>query len=174
MSVVAVKITDNKIVMASDSIIVGGWDRKDQERFKSVKMSKVNGMLVGSCGYLQEGAMFQVYCSNHKPEGTKIKDVLEFMIEFKKWVKDLSLNSDEDSKKMLSNQYLIAFDSTVWVVNGIDVIPVKDYYAIGAGEDYALAAMHLGCTPHDAVKVACEMSCYVTDPILEESIEINH
>lgn len=172
MSVVAAKIMDNKIIMASDSIIIGGFSRTDQERFKSTKMSKVNGMLVGSCGYLQEGAMFQVFCGNRKPAGTKIKDVVEFMIDFKKWVKELSLNSDDDTKKMLSNQYIIAFDSTLWVINGIDVIPVKDYYAIGAGEDYALAAMHLGCTPREAVKVACDMSCYVSDPILEETIEL--
>lgn len=28
-------------------------------------------------------------------------------------------------------------------------------YAIGSGRDFALAAMHLGCTAEDAVKVAC-------------------
>lgn len=174
MSVVAARIYENKIVMASDSIIIAGWSRTDQEHFKSVKMCKTNGMLVGSCGYLQEGSMFQVFCSNHKPSEAKMKNVIEFMIEFKKWVKELSLNSDDEAKKMLENQYMLAFDSTLWVIDGVNVNQVKDFYAIGAGEDFALAAMHLGHTPFEAVKLACEMSCYVTEPILEEIIEINH
>lgn len=175
MSVVAAKISDNKITMSADSIILSGWQRKDQEHFKAAKMCKTNGMLIGSCGSLQESSMFQVFCANHKPESPKLKSVLEFMIDFKKWMKDLSLDPDVASdKKPVENQYLIAFDSSLWVVYGWDVIEIKDCYAIGAGEDYALAALHLGCSPREAVKVACEISCYVCDPVLEETIEINH
>ena len=73
MSVVAAKIMGNKIIMASDSIIVSRWNRADQERLKSVKMCKTNGMLIGFCGSLQEGAMFQVYCGNHKPAGRRLQ-----------------------------------------------------------------------------------------------------
>ncbi|MFZ6813556.1 hypothetical protein ACO0K3_03745 [Undibacterium sp. Rencai35W] len=32
--------------------------------------------------------------------------------------------------------------------------------AIGSGGNFALAAMHLGCTAVDAVRVACEFDCY--------------
>jgi ATP-dependent protease HslVU (ClpYQ) peptidase subunit len=34
--------------------------------------------------------------------------------------------------------------------------PVEDpFIAFGAGRDYAMAAMHLGCDAHRAVEVAC-------------------
>lgn len=42
-----------------------------------------------------------------------------------------------------------------------------DYGAIGAGEDFATAALYLGHHPKEAVKVACDLSCYVCEPIIE-------
>jgi hypothetical protein len=44
---------------------------------------------------------------------------------------------------------------------------VFDFISIGAGEDFANAALYLGHTPKEAVKVACELSCYVCEPIKE-------
>lgn len=173
MSVVAAKIYNDQISMAADSIIVRGWNRNDGERLKITKMCKTNGMIIGSCGGAQECSIFQVFCSNHKPEAAKIKDIISFMIEFKKWAKDLSLEVSSEEKK-IENQYLIAFDSTLWYVDGLNVIEIKDYYAIGAGEEYALTALHLGKNTIESVKVACEMSCYVSEPIIEETIDIKH
>lgn len=43
---------------------------------------------------------------------------------------------------------------------------IKDYYAIGAGEDFATAALYLGHTPKEAVKTACDISCFVAEPIV--------
>lgn len=42
--------------------------------------------------------------------------------------------------------------------------------AVGAGEDFANAALHLGHTPKEAVKVACDLCCYVCEPIIEYSM----
>ena len=44
---------------------------------------------------------------------------------------------------------------------------INDYAAIGAGRDYAYAALYLGHEPKEAVKVACDLSCYVSEPIIE-------
>lgn len=46
----------------------------------------------------------------------------------------------------------------LWVYEGC-IIPAKiknDYYAIGTGAAYAIAAMRLGHTPTEAVALACE------------------
>ena len=43
---------------------------------------------------------------------------------------------------------------------------IDDFAAIGAGRDYAYAALYLGATPKEAVEVACELSCYVSEPIV--------
>ena len=40
------------------------------------------------------------------------------------------------------------------------------YEAIGAGLDYALAALYLGHTVEDSVKTACELSVYCEQPII--------
>lgn len=47
------------------------------------------------------------------------------------------------------------------------VCQIKDYVAIGAGDDFATAALYLGHTPREAVEVACNLSCYVAGPIVE-------
>lgn len=36
----------------------------------------------------------------------------------------------------------------------------RRFHAVGSGRDYAVAAMHLGLSAKDAVKVACELDCY--------------
>jgi hypothetical protein len=48
---------------------------------------------------------------------------------------------------------------------------IKDYTAAGAGEDFANAALYLGHSPREAVKVACDLSCYVCEPIIEYSMK---
>ena len=48
---------------------------------------------------------------------------------------------------------------------------VNEYAAIGAGEDFALAALYLGHSAKEAVKVACELSAFVAEPIVEFEME---
>lgn len=45
----------------------------------------------------------------------------------------------------------------LWVYEG-SIIPAQiknDFYAIGTGANFALAAMHMGATPTQAVEIAC-------------------
>lgn len=55
----------------------------------------------------------------------------------------------------------------LWVYEGC-IIPSKiknDYYAIGTGAQYAIAAMRLGCTPTEAVAIACEFDPSSRGPV---------
>ena len=53
------------------------------------------------------------------------------------------------------------------------VFRVNDYYAIGAGDDFARGAMYMGASPEEAVKVACDLCVYVSEPIIKETIIID-
>lgn len=55
----------------------------------------------------------------------------------------------------------------IWVYEG-SITPAKiknDFYAIGTGANYAIAAMRLGCTPTEAVAIACEFDPQSRGPI---------
>ena len=67
----------------------------------------------------------------------------------------------------------LLFDgSDIFLLTGTYIpIPVTDrYIAIGTGAPYALAAMSLGCSAKDAVKVASQFDIYTND--ITESYEI--
>lgn len=159
MSVVAAKVYKDKIVMAADSIVVHGYSKRTDGDFS--KIDEINGMIVGGTGYCQEQSLMWHYMRTHKPEAATEKEVLAFMVEFSTWQKTMSGNTE------IENTYLLAYDGHLFYINGLLVYEVSEYAAIGAGEDFANAALYLGHTPKEAVKVACELSCFVAEPILE-------
>lgn len=67
----------------------------------------------------------------------------------------------------------LLFDGTqLYLLTGNYIpIPVTDtYIAIGSGAAYALAAMSLGCSAKDAVKVASRFDIYTNDIVEEYEI----
>lgn len=166
MSVVAVRKYPDKIIIAADSIIVQGWSKKTNNDFS--KINKDNGMIIGSCGYAMESGFMWNYMATHKPSSPSVKDVLNFIIEFSKWKNDLSGNST------IQNSYLMVFEGHVFNIQDMFVEEINNYTAIGAGEDFANAALYLGHSPKEAVKVACDLCCFVAEPILEFVYELNN
>ena len=60
-----------------------------------------------------------------------------------------------------SNHYLIAFENKLFeVFPGGDVSQVSKFSAIGAGADFALAALHLGHNVIESVEVAKKLSVW--------------
>lgn len=158
MSVVAVKVYDDRIEMAADSILVCG-DRKETYFNKHAKMKSINGMLIGTSGTAEEGLMW-LYAQNHCPLSNSEKDILEFFVEF------VSRKQGKSSSSTLGNNYLFAYGGKVFLIENFLVLEVDKFCAIGAGADYALAALYLDQTPTEAVRVACKLSCYVAEPIV--------
>lgn len=163
MSVVAARVYKDKIVMAADSIVVRGWSKRTDHDI--VKINEINGMIVGSTGYAQELSLMWQYMATHKPATATEKDVLAFVVEFSKWKRDLIGNGSVD------NTYLMAYDGHLFQVEDMLVYEVSEWSAVGAGEDFANAVLYLGNSPRDAVKVACELSCLVAEPIIEYSMQ---
>lgn len=155
MSVIAGKVYSDKIIMAADSIIVRGWSK----RTNFSKIATINDMIIGGSGTAEEQSLFFRFAQTHKPESSTEKDVLTFIVEFANWKKDYGSGS-------VDNSYLIAINGHLFLIEHMFVREIFDYEAIGAGEDYAIAALYLGHTPVEAVKVACELCCYVSEPII--------
>ena len=162
MSVVAVRVYDKEIIMSADSIITKNGDKTPIGRGK---IFEVNGMLIGSSGYASEGIHMSLFAENHTPLSMDDRELTKYMYEFSEWkAKEFGV------EKKLNNSYLIAYKGKVFCYENDYVGEVKDYFAIGAGENYANAALYLGHSPAEAVKVACALSCYVDEPIVTKSI----
>lgn len=162
MSVVVVKNYKDKIVVASDSIAVIGWSKVPSAENKFAKMQKINDMIIGGVGNAEETSLFFHYMKTHTIESVDEKSVLDFILEFRRWKQDLTGNNS------FNNNYILAFKGKCFYVNGVLVIPIDDYYAIGAGADYANGAMYMGATPVEAVKASCVLCAMVAEPIIQE------
>ena len=156
MSVVAVKVTKNKITIGADSILVSGWT---QEKDKLAKLNKANGIIIGDVGDAQEGALFLLFCKTRKPREASVDAIVEFMSEFQDWMN----NKTGESK--LSNQYIVIIEKKAFMIEGFFIKEVTDYTAIGAGADFALSALYLGNSVKDSIKAACHLSVYCEEPI---------
>lgn len=164
MSVVVVKIYEKEIIMSADSIIVHG--ESDKTPVGRGKIFEVNGMLIGSSGMAHEGIHMALFAENHTPLSMDDREMTKYMNEFYNWREKEFGASSED----FSTQFLIAYKGKVFYCNGPYVGEVNEYYSIGAGKDYAAAALYLGHSPAEAVKVACALNCFVSEPIITKSI----
>jgi ATP-dependent protease HslVU (ClpYQ) peptidase subunit len=156
MSVVAVKVTEDEIVIGADSIIALGWT---QEKDRMAKLEEVNGMVIGSAGMAQEGALFRVFCRTRKPRAATDEDIVNFLSDFQDWL------NDKTGESQIENSYIFVFDGKAFNIEGFYVKEVTDYTAIGAGMDFALAALYLGKSVKDSIKAACHLSVYCEEPI---------
>lgn len=159
MSVVAARVYKDVIVMSADSIMCNGWSKSTNTNF--VKINAINEMVLGGCGTAEEMSLMWHYMNTHKPTNATEKEVLNFIIEFSKWKKDLTGNGCVD------NVYLLVYDGHLFKIQSMFVYEINNYCAIGAGEDFSNTALHLGHSPSKAVKVACDLCCFVSEPIIE-------
>lgn len=112
MSVVVCKVRKDKIEMASDSIAVRGWTKLNNAQNKVIKMTKYKDMILGGCGNADEISLFFHYIKTHTIENIDEKSVLDFVIEFRRWKKDLT----EDSSFV--NPYIIAYKGKHLLLKG--------------------------------------------------------
>ena len=116
-------------------------------------------MIIGSVGVAQEGALFRVFCRTRKPRAADVESIVDFMSDFQDWLK----NKIDDST--IENGYILVFDKKVFNIEGFYVKEVTDYTAIGAGMDFALAALYLGNSVEESIKAACHLSVYCEEPV---------
>lgn len=159
MSVVAVRVTPSGYHIAADSATVWNWSTTKSD--DQAKLIHTNNMHVGCSGNADEIGLFQVYCITHRPESPRRSDILSFLAEFGKW-RQARVNNGA-----VSLNYILGLSSCVYYGCGIDASLVTSYAAIGAGMDYALAALYLSKSPKQAVKTAIELNAYCTAPVVK-------
>ena len=159
MSIVCCKISKNKIEIASDSITVSGWMQTKEENLNYAKLVRVNGIVIGGVGETEEISLFQTYCHTRRPKSASEDNILEFLLEFADWKKK------KTEVFGIENQYIISFDHKAYVTEGLLVREIINYWAIGAGTEYALSALYLGHSVNKAIETACELSIYCEKPI---------
>ena len=166
MSVVAVKIYDKNITMSADSIIIHG--EADKTPIGKGKIFEINNMIIGTAGYASEGAYLSMFAENHTPLDSTERAMNEFIAEFASWKYKMF-----GASQTIENQYLIAYKDKCFYIGGNYVAEVSEYYAIGSGHQFAEAALHLGHSPQEAVKVACDLCCFVAEPSVTKSLPRN-
>lgn len=163
MSVVACRVNENGYTIAADSITVRGYTQDKGKQTAFSKLFRVNGLIVGGVGMAEELSLFQVYAATHQIAMPNESAVLEFFSEFAEWKKK------KIDKAGLENSYFIGVENVIFYINGWHVTRVVTFEALGAGMDYALAALHLGHTSREAVQTAIELSVFCEGPIRELS-----
>lgn len=164
MSVVCAKKYDNRIEFAADSIMVRGWTKDTSGDHQ--KLEEINGMVLGSVGLAETSSLMWHYMQTHKPLDATEADVLDFIIEFYQWKKNLTGVGNVDSC------FILGYKDKAFYIEDFFVCEIRDYCAIGAGKDYALSALKLGHTSKEAVQVSCDLCCMVAEPIIEKTIFI--
>jgi ATP-dependent protease HslVU (ClpYQ) peptidase subunit len=167
MSIVACKILPNGFEICSDSIVVH-YDHT-QSRGNNLDISKlfeVNNIIVGTSGVASETSLIRLFLETHGIAEPTEKGMLEFLDEFSSWKKTKTDNGD------ICNSYLIGYQGSVFYIGGWSISRVKTYAAIGAGMDYALAALYLGKSAEEAVQTAIELSIYCESPIIKIKKEL--
>lgn len=160
MSVIACRVSQNSFEIAADSITVRGYTQTKGQTSTHSKLYEANDMVVGSVGYAEENSLFRLFVETHRPAQANEYSLLEFMAEFSDWKKKRTTTGNID------NSYMIGFSGFVYTVESWHVERIKSYMAIGAGMNFALAALYLGNTAKKAVETAIELSIYCEAPIL--------
>jgi hypothetical protein len=158
MSVVACRFTEKEIEISADSISVQGYTQ-EKGRDKFSKLNQINGLTIGSVGYASENGMMQIFSSTHKPSAPTEDGILNFLAEFAEWKKK------KTEKYEIANNFIIVFEGHAFVSNEFWVKEFTSYEAIGAGMDFALAALYLGHDTVKAIETACELSVFCEKPI---------
>lgn len=162
MSIVAARKYENHISFAADSISVAGSTRITQRIETSAKLFQSNGLTIGGAGSARELSMISLYVRNHSPINDDLESMIDFIWRFEKWVQE----RDEDFGA--ENHYLIAFQRGLYrTYGGLEIFQVNEFDAVGAGQDYAVTALHLEKTPHEAVDIACQLSVWCHPPVIE-------
>jgi ATP-dependent protease HslVU (ClpYQ) peptidase subunit len=156
---VACRIIEGGYEIASDSITVRGHTQTKGANTSHSKLVETNGIVIGAVGTCEESSLLQLYASTRKPSAATDLALLSWLSEFMQWKDKMA------GEKAIKNNYFVGFEGRVFNAEGLFIEEVKTFEAIGAGMDFALAALHMGHSVSDAVKTACELSVFCEQPI---------
>ena len=156
MSIIAVKKYNDKIILGADSQrTIGGLK---EETIKVFKVNEDFGF--GHCGLSRNSMLFYYFIQTNSIKiSNTIEDIYDFMVKFRDFLKEKTTDWKCESDFIIINKgkiFKYTFDS---------IFEINEYDAIGSGKDFAKAALYLDKSVYDAVKIACDLTIYCSEPI---------
>jgi hypothetical protein len=152
MSVVVaaqLEISKSWVLMADSA---GMWD--GSVRTDARKLFQIGSLRFGSVGPAKNGVMLYEFLRGTDHREYRMYDLM------RKFYRE----TPECDKDTCS--FLLIRDKECYLVNGMDVSEPQRYQAIGCGRKFALAALELGHSAEQAVRVACKLSEGCREPIV--------
>lgn len=157
MSVVAVRIDDDKITIGADSQVTYA----DGTKLQLTKLYVFDtGLVVGGVGDAETCSLMSVFGRNHFPPSPSEEGVVDYMREFANWV-----TTHAPSANTNEMHFLIVWQGKAFITMGYFVQTVETFAAIGSGATYALSAMYLGHTVEKSLEVACALNIFCNQPL---------
>lgn len=162
MSVVAVKLSDNNIMIGCDSQVTVDWIYKAdiQNKFGLGKILDVNTMLIGSVGKLSEISKMMLYATKVRPADIRISDIVEWIVGYVEYCKKI------DSKFDPFNHWILVFKGKAFCIEeDLSVYEINNYCVIGSGKYHAMPLLEMGKGVDEAIKMSCKLDLYCSEPI---------
>lgn len=175
MSVVVVSRGESENVIVADSALSS---HNLTTTNSSIKVFDVTpDVYVGFAGNPEMVTIFKVFTNKNTfphaiglTEETLSSYLFSFYAEAARRGFDIS-DSDPESLLRTNLSAGVITPYTIFSIEGYFIQEVPDYYAVGSGEDIAMTAMALGQSPVDAVRIACQLNPWCSEPIIERRVE---
>lgn len=164
MSVCAVRVYDNRIEIGADSQITA--DKTiTSTMLESSKIFEKNGMVIAGAGTLREINLLRIFMETNLIGECNDENILRYMFDFKQFKQSIGLPFE------LECQFILVYKNKAFSIVDGEVLEIPSYYAIGSGQDFAQAILHLGHDVDEAVKVACDLNVYCHLPLKKIIVE---
>lgn len=159
MSVVAVRVFEDKIVIWSDQQITY-WDDMKNDHNKPVKLHQCWDFIFWSCWLVSESKKMKMFLDEFEPKIiNSCKDVLNLINQFKErwstyWISEIC------------NQYIFITNWRAFQYSSEYVDEVTDYTAIWSWAIKAIVAMELSDDMERVLKIVCKHDLYCSEPLV--------
>ena len=155
MSVVAVKVSDNYIEIASDSLVTEY--NSIQKEMLNCKLYKIaDNFVIGGVGYLKDLSLLKMYATDHYPSDNKYKSIFTYMSDYIEYIRKYYSNYSPEH-----SSYYIIYNGVCYMVDGgFDIVEIDDIHSIGSGLEPAYACLLMGSSIKKAIEIASQVNPY--------------
>ena len=165
MTTIAIRKYSDRIELAADSFGIDG----DIGFPKKKIYSKHPNFIFGSAGMMSEALLLNS-CISSLSEIDLLSE--EELYKYLHIIKDKFQTDGNDTEA-----FLIIFNSRIYDLrlnkSSVDLSEIENFYSIGNGRKFALAAMECGKSPREAVEVAIKYDIYSGGEVQEEIIKLH-
>jgi hypothetical protein len=166
MSVLAVRVLEDSIEIASDSLVTYGM--RVQSEIEDCKLFKISdNFIIGGVGYLRDLSLMKMFATDSKPSDNSYKSIFLYVSDYISYIKK---HYDEYSPE--DSIYYVIYDGKCYRIDGgYDIQEVTDIDSIGSGYESANAILLYGGNVVDAVKIACQVNPYCGGDIFKYEVK---